>query len=754
MGLLREKLEEVALRHFSKGSLYGLKEEVIQSKKVENTIDIHRIDKANLLFLYDATVFGSAKDGVVFTHRGIYWREPRGDSYGLDYNEIVESTANKNINTNEILVFDKADVVVVKDSYYRLICDIREELISSFIVYETYYKSALTYFEEILSKLFEEKKYAQILRWRHEYRGLFLNNKDKTAQLLKISFQAYLIEKEFTKAQKELDFLKDKSSKFYNHAAPLLEQAINEEQYAQLEDLRILAIKEEDFEEAYTLFEQQRNLNVGQKKDIMQKELQTKSAHYQSLNKDRLKALRDERYDLAFFLLEKQRQLKLKEDFQIKIIKDFMMKSKEEALESHIIKLKSYLRNKDIPGAEQEVNKIYKIDAAYSLEKEELMIMLYKHQIQEAENFISKINDSSLKISLEEIYEATIKEFYDEIQSKAREKDYDYFELFPDIWDHKDQYAMSALHYFALEADLKGILRALDGRNPLLMEANIFGHNFVDMIGFACDSNLGKKDTEALDILEKIKEKSDLKQINDRIEFLKTGQEGYFFSYELSQAARLSQLNQRLISMGHFKNLYNELQNHKKNNLNEIIKHIFGQELEALDSYPQKDQFEKSQEYRKRCLAFKGQYFQRTDFIEEYKRQNKAMVEGIGGLVKDGTNYFLASLSALVEYKNKDLEALKSLESPKDVLGLMDLYFPRSEEMISVEIGTYDADQEVFLVMINGKREKVAMPLAIAAEFKETFHEMEFMRRRIIEDNQIRWGTVPRYSSKIKRDGL
>lgn len=699
MNQLKSKIEKVILQHFSSSSVHGLKNNPIPSKKLENVKSLHNIKNEKVLFIYDATLFGSAKDGMVFTERGIYWREVLDSPQQLDYRELIESTANKYLPSKLIFILDQDEKIKLKETYNKFICDLRSELINSSIIYETYYKSALASATDYLARLLKTKEFGQIIEWLNKYEGLFLRSQDKSVKLREISFQAYLKVHMFPKAQEELGFIEGKNPRFYRKAAPLLE----------------LAIKEADFE---------------------------------SLGQARLQAMEQEEYDLAFSILENQKQLGIREAFEIEKIRKTVEQSKRRALTKYQEKLNKRLEDEDLLAAEQIIEQIYKIEAAYPLEKEKILLIIYRYDLERAKEEISQLSDSILQLELKNILQEVVEKRHKKIRNAVINKEYDIFDKHPDIWYDKDEYGMCALDYFALEADLEGILKALDHLKLLLMPANIFGHNFIDLIGFACDPNLGNNKGNPLEILEKIKSKIDFNHIDDRINFLKTGQEGYFFSYKLSQEDRLSQLNQKLMSPDHFKQILIEIENQTNNNVDRIIRHLFSRELEAMASYPAKDEFETSHAYKKRCKAFKQQYLDQASFIAEYKKQNQPMVEGITKLLEDKKRCFIPDISAMVESKNKALGALKSLKSTGDILALLDLYFPIKDDVISVKLGPYHADREVFLMIVDGKEQELPMPLSIAKQYKKTFPEVEYIYRRVIEDGEVILKTTTKYGGQ------
>ena len=108
----------------------------------------------------------------------------------------------------------------------------------------------------------------------------------------------------------------------------------------------------------------------------------------------------------------------------------------------------------------------------------------------------------------------------------------------------------------------------------------------------------------------------------------------------------------------------------------------------------------------------------------------------------NSTSYLLGCVP--LEYKNKELQALKVLKTPVDILELAALYFPMESETLPVEMASYDAERETFLIKANGEIEEMPIPLPIARELREAADETEFVRRRIIKDGKITWGTVPK----------
>lgn len=802
MEQLRSILEKVALENLNNNSIYGLNQEAIQSKKLKNAKEVHVLADEEILLLHDNTLFGSAKDGMVFTDKAIYWREMLGEAQKLTYSEIVESTANENPVNKTIWVLDKEEAIQVKDNYYYLIYQLRLELIHSLTAYEAYYYSALDSFEQSFIQFAENKQFHKIIEWMHKYEGLFLKEEDKSVKIREVLFHAYLNEGEFSKAQKQLDILKEKSPEFYRRVAPLLESEIKEQEYSELEIERLKAIENEDFKQAYILFEQQIGLYIRQEAYLDKIELEIKEAHFKSLDKkrleslargeyetaqailesqkklkmrtskqieelansmsqhkytrldkDRLKAIVNEEYHIAFFLLEKQRQLKVKKESEIDGIRDSMEGLKKRVLEKYHERLKVLIAHKSFVESKQMINQIHKIEPSYSLEREEILVMIYESKLEQAQASIALLSDALVKIELETILAKSTRKLYKKIRQGVSNKDYDYFRSTPDICNFKDEYGMSALHYFALEADVEGVAVVLEETNLAYIHANIFGHNFLDLLGLVCDPQFGAGKQNILDVLEGLNQKVNLRQIHSRIEFLKKGKEGPFFSYYLSQGflehldkkeyskiqeARLSALNKKLMSKNHFDEVFQEVKNQANKDEREIewvIKEILAKELEGMDDYLRKDEFETSQGYQERCKKFIQEYLGGTDLLEEYKKQNQAMVEDITTILKRKNSGFISKIGYLVEYQDKGLQGLESVQTTEGLLELFNLYFPVKSP--SVAIGNYDADKEVFYIIVGKRMKEIHVPRRIAKDFKNAFDNLDFSYHRFAKNGLV-----------------
>lgn len=801
MEQLRLILEKAALKSLNKSSIYGLNKETIQLKKFKNAKDIHELANEKVLLIYDDTLFGSAKDGIIFTNKAIYWRQMLGEPQKLTYSQMVESTANENSMTKTIWVLDKVDSIQVKDNYYHLIWQLRKELIASFIAYETYYYSAIDSFEQSLMEFAKKGQFDRIIEWINKYEGLFLKEEDKSAKIREILFQAYFSKKEFSNAQKELELLKETSPEFYKKTSPLLQSAMKEQEYQGLELERLKAMENGNFQQAYLLFEQQISLYIREQAYLDQVELEIKESHYKSLDKkreeafvhgeyeaaqailerqkklkmrtskqieelsnsmnyhkynrldkERLNAIIKEEYHIAFFLLEKQRQLKVKKESEINEIRDSMKRLKKRVLEKYHEKLKVLVSHKSLVESKQMIDQIRKIEPSYPIEREEILLMIYQSRLEEAKELIALIPDSSLKIELETMLARRTQALYEKIREGVKRKDYDYFKSTPGIWDAKDEYGMSVLHYFALEGDVEGVAIALEKTDLSFIRANVFGHNFLDLLGIACDPQFGAKKENILDILENLRQRVNLKQIEDRLEFLRTGKVGSFFSYYLSQEflakmdkkevvkiqeARLTDLNKRLMSMSYFLEVFKELKNQRDDKLkiDAVVKDLLAKELKTVDGYPKKDEFETSKEYETQCQIFTQHHLGNTGFLERYKDQNQPIMEGISKVLKRRNSGYVVGISALVEYQEKGLEALEFVQTTEGLLELFNLYFPIKAP--AVELGNYDIDKEAFYIIVDKKIKEMQVPLSIAKGFKNAFDKLEFSYHRFAKNGLV-----------------
>lgn len=88
-GAPSELLEEIqkSLEGFTHKSLYV---GTIPPRKLNNAITTYatQVSPEDVLLLYDNTVFGSAKDGLLLTQEGVYWRNDSGEADRLRFDEI------------------------------------------------------------------------------------------------------------------------------------------------------------------------------------------------------------------------------------------------------------------------------------------------------------------------------------------------------------------------------------------------------------------------------------------------------------------------------------------------------------------------------------------------------------------------------------------------------------------------------------------------------------------------------------------
>lgn len=776
MERLRAKLEMIAVKYLARASLYGLDQVTIQDKRLRNAKGVHGITDEQIFFLYDDTLFGSAKDGMVFTEKAIYWREKLGTSQRMDYREIVESTAHKALTGNPIRVLGKNHTLEAKKDYYNYICELKSELITIISVYDGYYKNAIEIIEESLVAFAQNKEYREVIDELNKYQGLFLNQEDKSIKIREVSFEAYLGEENFSKAQEELDFINAENPIFYEKGTFLLEQSMTEQKYARLEELQISAIEAQDFQEAYSLFEQQKSLNIRDDNHLEQIELEIKEGHYKKLNQDReaalanraydrayaileeqceigirtrtemedigramkihefeaieedrLKAVENEEYDTAFSLLEKQKAMGLKSEYEIEIIRESIEQARKEALAKYHEELKRLVDSEDFLASREVIKYIHEIEPSYSVEKEEILILIYQYKLQEADQAISNLPHSELKAELKEIFDITEQMLYEEIRNAARNKEYDFFEFFPDVWKYMDEYGMSAHDYFALEADLEGLKKTLKVMTGDLNVPNVFGHNFIDLLGFACDPGLGNKKEDLLTLLEEIKDQVNLKEIDNRIGFLEF--EGANGEERLKiQEYRLSKLNEKLISSNHFAQIIDGMASQDAYDIDSVSQHMAISRLKYDEAYPAKGEFETLEAYKERCHIFSQEHLEKPDSWQELKSE----VERLINLFKVKNARYIPSLSTWIRVGEKQLNLLESLETTQGRLAFYNLYFPI--KIPTVKIGDYDSEKERFFMIVDGVIKEMNVPISVAEDFKMRFEALEFSCQRSFED--------------------
>ncbi len=811
MKRLKLQLEKIISNYFNEKAIYGLDEDLSDSKKLSNVREVHNIGDEEIFFIYDDTLFGSAKDGMVFSEDAIYWREKFSNPEKLTYAEIAESTANINIMTNEIRIFDKEraqekdKLIKVKDLYYEFISELREELIDSIPRYEGYYENAINSMEIFFIELELTKQYRQIINMISLYEGLFLREEDKSNKIRSILFKAYLSQRIFEKAKKELDYMEKENLEFYHEAKKMYELELKENEYDFLEEKRKIALAREDYEEAYFVFNQQKEINIRDEDYLLKIEDEIKEAEYKTLDIERLSALDDydyekaysilnrqkeikikdldemqevvnsmklhefnsleeerlmalekEEFNIAYLIFKKQKQLNIKEEDEIKEIKKSIEEEKSKVLKKYHEELKSLVDEKLFIESKKVIDRIYEINPDYSLDKEEILLMIYQYRLDEAKESIAKLENMSLKSELEKVFNNNSEKIYAEMRNAARIKDYSYFEFFPHLWNYKDEYSMSPIHYFALEGDSEGLLRALDGTNHKIMHSNIFGHDFLDLLGLACDPRFGNTKESLLEILKRIEYFVENDQINKRIKYIERGICEEFYSYNISedlldelkekeilriQEIRLRELNNKIMSSLYFKNVEKLIENRsKKANIDEeldrIIKILYIEEVKRKNEYPIKDEFETREKYKRSCDDYIEESLKDPDYIEEYKKQNPETIEEIRKSIKYPERYFIAELLSFVDYKEKTFKQIKTLDTNEGFLELLSLYFPIKYAFI--EIGNYNIEKEEFYILVNEKIQTLSVPKSLAKEFKESFFELDYTSHRILEDNEIK----------------
>lgn len=136
--------------------------------------------------------------------------------------------------------------------------------------------------------------------------------------------------------------------------------------------------------------------------------------------------------------------------------------------------------------------------------------------------------------------------------------------------DEFDEFKMTPIHYMALEGDVIGLRKAYESSGHLIMDDNIFWHNILDLLGLSYDPRFGDNGEMLIDLFKEIRYLIEGDIVYNRIEFLKTGLGDDFLSYNISKEflgridykererlkdLRMEELNSRLISSNHFKEL-------------------------------------------------------------------------------------------------------------------------------------------------------------------------------------------------------
>lgn len=87
----------------------------IDNEKLQNTINTicKGIDAEDILAIYDSTVFGSSKEGIVFTKDSLFYREPLLKAIEIKYKDIKEVTYEKKKVENKKRKFEMKEMIVI-----------------------------------------------------------------------------------------------------------------------------------------------------------------------------------------------------------------------------------------------------------------------------------------------------------------------------------------------------------------------------------------------------------------------------------------------------------------------------------------------------------------------------------------------------------------------------------------------------------------------------------------------------------------
>ncbi len=742
MAVLKSIIEEVALRNLHKNSLYGLDQETIQVKKLQNIETIYGIDSKDVLLLYDNTVFGSAKDGLVFTQKALYWREMLGSPQTMTYGELVKSTIHKDFFSGTFSILASPETIKIKENYYYLLSDLRVELVRKVKKYETDYQQALESFGESVFSLINHEAYDQVVSQIKQYKGLFLTQtslfkrmmKEESYGELEIRRLHAIEEEDFHTAYvlyEELISLHIRSKEYLDQ----IELTMKEAHYQSLDRKRKRALKQGDLETAYAILENQKKLNIrtaGQIKHVMDL---MKGHEYDLLHQERLQAIIDEKYDIAFFLLEKQRALDVTKESHINDIKRSMERLKKGVLEKYHHKLKKSVEERSFLESEQIITAIYKIDPLYAIEREEILLKIYKGDLDQAKQAIDLLDNKELKLQLHKIFEENSKILYEKIRQSVRNKDYHYFESKPENWHYKDEYGMLALHYFALEADIVGVEKALEATDLSLIHLNVFGHSFIDLLGLAYDFSAEEDIESFFLVLDQLQKKMPSRHIVNRINDLSSGLENIEEEEALNiQKERLKCLNRKLMSIQYLQNVFEDIQADVKET-QVMMEFMYLDQLKMQADYPTKDEFETTGDYKVRCNLFKQDYLNKPDLLERYQKENQDLLDKIKIALETKGTCFIPSLSAILTFNAHGLDCLKRVKSKEGILELFNLYFPL--QLPFIQIGVYNADKEFFFMRVNQTIKKMYVPLWMAERFKKSFGDLSAKAYRYIEEGNL-----------------
>lgn len=712
--------------------------ENIPEKKLNNVVNIYNIDKCKAIALYDTTVFKSGKDGLLLCNDFIGLKHAFGQINIIKFDELVIGRMNlskKNLeignniidfrtdefkdvlqNIKEILVLQDSNLKLIYDNH--IICKLNEIELSinnkNFDIAEKY----LNQLEETI--ITGSNHYAPL----YYYGSLIRMNQLQFQQ----SYE-YL---------QKLENLKEWDPKRISDLKRIIDENKLNHEFNLLEKKKNTFIQQNEYDNAIDTVYEQNTLNIKSYEELSQEVIRIKTlkeSYIKSLEENVVKDLNSEKYDEALSILEKLK----------------------------------------------EINSDKSYDEYYLTAK----IGIYKFESVEVKIREMKKYDKELALRLEQKLIITREDVSKKIRKAVKEKNYEIFEKDYNLRYAKDIWGMPPIMHFILNKDIEGVKSLADTFEYFKFDRNVIGHYTLNLIALDLDDSFC---IEALDILDqdlqklkkKYKMKSNLSKlgklaingidslngkaflsfevaeittsaessINNSLDKSEREIESYISEVLLRNYKKLiaylakphdflaeldeeisckNKLEKELIDL---KNQKYEIESSIDTELNMAIDNsleVFLEEAAIID-LGEKDEFETTAEYneRKRLKSeeIKASYSENSyikdkiyNLEQEVKGKISQKIADIEASIEDKTNKYENTQSCI-----EKIYYLLNCKSRIDINQVISYYYDVYKSKI--EIGTYDADSEIFNINANGNESKIKITRSIAKDFKDNFNKL------------------------------
>ncbi|MFI8575339.1 hypothetical protein ACIGEL_06460 [Rossellomorea aquimaris] len=722
---------------------------VIPEKKLLNVMNTYGLDEDGIIAVYDTTVLKSGKDGLVVGKSMIGMKHSFETAQTFVLEELITSGID---NDSKTLHFEGEKVVNAKRNEYMLFLTALKELLISE--------------DTTLKKAYEEKVEAVL----EDVRGFIEEKEVSSSEAALAKLERLMVPSHCV----------DKVAMVYYYGC-------------------LIGMERMDFERSYRYLSRLKELEIWESKDISQleQEVDLKKAQYQfEIKEDRKESLiLEKNFNEAIKMVMEQKELGVVKEEVLETEKRRIVALKEAYILSLESAVMEKLEQKDYSTVLEIIAELNERRPGGYYEVYYIRAQMGLFAFEEAGKRISSLEETDSRLAeglyaeLRTARENVIETIHDAVQNK----EYHFFTDHQELKDVKDKWGMTPLMYFIVAKDIEGIRLLADTHRP--DERNILGHTALNLLCMDLSDDIVGEAIDILDdelkqMLKTLKSKEKKKKagsllikgvdsINSNVGHfgvmkatseIEANMDASLESYKLEVRAYFEQLlegNHReftdvIIHPKDYKKEYDELLSSKGKAENELariqknkqkLEQSFDEEFVNLKhskmagilyaaagmELGEKDEFETTSEYEERLQHMASKL--------EMKHEEHAYIQSqllhLEEELKASMSNQLDEMQRTIQTTQLELNTLqKEIDKVRPMLDhhvdkneLLSCYYQSYAE--EIEIGMYDADTEMFTVIINKEEKKITVPRRVAKSFKLQFDEL-----------------IPRYEMKLEnKDG-